>query len=618
MKTTRLVQGIVILTVLSGIVFGFRHSLEQDQQELLVTEPGATEAVPTDVSQLPLDQAEDAERITHFTSSLIVKGDGTLRVVESIAVHSLDETIHHGIYRDLPTIGSYPSGLRKVYPFTVLGAKRDGQSEPYHVERKPGGIRIYLGDKDVLIPPGDYDYELIYETERQLVFGVDTTDLHWNVTGNDWEFPIDGADAFVYLPPDVESGTISFEAATGPRGASERDWTARIERDPDTKLPFLHYQTTNPLTSGEGLTVSASWPAGSVLASTPSDERWWLLWDNAGLGLLALGVLGLLIYFVRAWWQLGRDPQPGTLVPQYEPPAGFSPGLANYLIHAQRDSYGMGGAELLTSIIVRLAQRGALTIQEQAPAGLGATVRRALRRRPEYTLIKQSLPRNLAPEEELVYRQLFSKHRLSVDLADRTPAFKSRMESLRTGVQTTVRRQIIPRYFVTNARPSMLGCLGSIALLSGVAVLFGGPAWLLSDLVGLQLLFGLTVILLVGSLLVPRYTAEGRRALDHLLGFRWFLSVTERDRLNFHHPPERTPELFERLLPYAIALGVGHAWAEQFQTVLAAAHYQPAWYVGSGGGSFSASALSGSLASSLSASVSASSSSGGGGGGGGW
>jgi uncharacterized membrane protein YgcG len=55
-----------------------------------------------------------------------------------------------------------------------------------------------------------------------------------------------------------------------------------------------------------------------------------------------------------------------------------------------------------------------------------------------------------------------------------------------------------------------------------------------------------------------------------------------RDRLNFDNPPKETPELFERFLPYAIALDVENAWAKRFAGVLAAAAASgaavAAWY----------------------------------------
>jgi uncharacterized membrane protein len=45
--------------------------------------------------------------------------------------------------------------------------------------------------------------------------------------------------------------------------------------------------------------------------------------------------------------------------------------------------------------------------------------------------------------------------------------------------------------------------------------------------------------------------------------------------------PEDTPEQFERMLPFAIALGVEREWAARFEEVLAASNYSPGWYSGS-------------------------------------
>ncbi|MFZ4682406.1 MAG: DUF2207 family protein, partial [Terrimicrobiaceae bacterium] len=134
--------------------------------------------------------------------------------------------------------------------------------------------------------------------------------------------------------------------------------------------------------------------------------------------------------------------------------------------------------------------------------------------------------------------------------------------------------------------------------------------------------------------LLKRPTAEGRAALDQIEGFRRYLSVAEEDRLNLENPPERTPQLFEKFLPYALALGVQQRWAEQFSGVLGAAQYQPEWYSGGSMRNFQAAGFAAGLASSLVSSVSASSSApgsssgsggggssgggGGGGGGGGW
>ena len=48
-------------------------------------------------------------------------------------------------------------------------------------------------------------------------------------------------------------------------------------------------------------------------------------------------------------------------------------------------------------------------------------------------------------------------------------------------------------------------------------------------------------------------TQDGRQVMDRIAGFQRYLSITEEDRLETLHPPEKTPELFERFLPHAIA-----------------------------------------------------------------
>ena len=76
----------------------------------------------------------------------------------------------------------------------------------------------------------------------------------------------------------------------------------------------------------------------------------------------------------------------------------------------------------------------------------------------------------------------------------------------------------------------------------------------------------------------------GQKLLDQIEGFRLYLSTAEEERLKVLHPPEKTPELFERYLPYALALDCENEWNAKFAAVLAAAAAAgaaaPAWYSG--------------------------------------
>ena len=53
--------------------------------------------------------------------------------------------------------------------------------------------------------------------------------------------------------------------------------------------------------------------------------------------------------------------------------------------------------------------------------------------------------------------------------------------------------------------------------------------------------------------------------------------MAEKERIKFHNAPEKTPQLFEKHLPYAMVLGVEKKWAKQFENIYTA---PPSWYEG--------------------------------------
>ncbi len=120
-------------------------------------------------------------------------------------------------------------------------------------------------------------------------------------------------------------------------------------------------------------------------------------------------------------------------------------------------------------------------------------------------------------------------------------------------------------------------------------------------------------------------TLSGRQVMDQVEGFKMYMAVAEQDRLQALNPPEKTPELFEKYLPYALALDVENEWSEQFAEVLARAQvegrpYAPVWYQGSSWNNLGASSFSDSLGAAFAGAIAASamapgSSSGSGGGG---
>lgn len=139
----------------------------------------------------------------------------------------------------------------------------------------------------------------------------------------------------------------------------------------------------------------------------------------------------------------------------------------------------------------------------------------------------------------------------------------------------------------------------------------------------------LIVLVLINFLfhhLLKAPTHSGRVLLDQIEGFRMFLAAVEKDRNKALITPTPTPDLFEKFLPYAMALNVEKVWSEKFANVLAQASkagatpYTPGWYSGPNWDPLNTSAFATAMGSSFSSAVASSatapgSSSGGGGGG---
>jgi uncharacterized membrane protein len=75
-------------------------------------------------------------------------------------------------------------------------------------------------------------------------------------------------------------------------------------------------------------------------------------------------------------------------------------------------------------------------------------------------------------------------------------------------------------------------------------------------------------------------TPKGSNILSEAEGLKLYMDTAEKERLEMFNPPDETPELFERLLPYALALDVAKTWGNRFEKVLTQAGYKPEWYSG--------------------------------------
>jgi uncharacterized membrane protein YgcG len=606
------------------------------------------------------------ERITNFISDVIVQTNGDLDVTETITIQAEGNQFRRGIFRDFPTSYRRRDGTYVVVGFNVISVTRNGQTDNYTTENISNGVRTKVGNANVFLPRGQHTYVLRYRTTRQVGFFEKFDELYWNATGNGWNFYIDNAEARVTLP---QGATIGQNALyTGAQGDTGKD--ARVIEQTANRIVW---RTTRRLPPQNGLTVAVAWQKGIVSPPSGAQQATYFLQDNLPILAALIGVIGIAFYYLSTWSRVGRDPPAGTIIPLFGPPNDMSPAAVRYMDKLSFDN------RAFTAAIVDLGVKGHISLAE-TPTFSQVTARTG----------GKPLP---AAEEQMRIHLFSGGNSLAL-----TQTNHAVIGGAKTALESKLSEQYNGKMFANNYGWSFLGFAlaliaiatmlfavastkGSDLVAAGMVgtlipcglllvacgvmmagftshkrwngwIITGGILWLVIVGGGLAIIYGLgggvnlnlmipavasyliLTVALFGFYWLKAPSRDGQLIRDQISGFREYLGVAEEDRLNFMNPPKKTPELFEKFLPYAIALDVENAWGKKFAGVLAAAAAAGAagyaWYHGSRdwsrdpagfsnhlGGTVAAAISSASTAPGSSSGSSGGGSSGGGGGGGG-
>lgn len=597
------------------------------------------------------------ERILSFQDRITVDSKGDMRVVENIKFNVTGQTIKHGIYRDFPTTYTNEKGIRFKVGFTVEQVLRNGEVESYKLESLTNGTRVKIGKADTLIESGVHTYTIVYKTNRQIGFYEKFDELYWNVTGNGWDYPIDYADVEVTFPETVRlSDNFYAIAFTGPVGSTERgNASSKVVGGQNANSVYI--ETNKKLLNKEGLTIKIGIPKGHIIPPTKADNFFYFLKDNSLELLSFVLALCLLLYYSILWRKIGKDPAMPAISAHYEAPREYSPAVIRYLNSFSFDN------QTLSAIFVQMAVKKYITITKKTTL---------------YHFDRNiSTPDSVLSEEELlVAKEIFRND--ETHFAVREEDYNIISDSISKAKESVASRFGV-EYFSLNRKVITKGVTVSIICLFCILILQGFPKFATISFTTLWLTLwtaGTTVLLshvykiyktskiqslflgvfslafvagwflgffimvstssytfaVILALIIfthilfykvmPQRTPLGMKIESEIEGFKKFLTMTEKDRMNFHNPPEKTPELFEKFLPYALALGVDNKWANQFTEVFASLDsqghsYSPSWYHGPAGaavGSAFASSFGSSISSSVSSASTPASSSGGGGG----
>jgi uncharacterized membrane protein len=494
-------------------------------------------------------------RIESFQSGIIVMPNGTIDVTESIQAHFIGGP-WHGLYRTIPVEYVTPQGLNYSL---FLDVKRvtdaSGRTLKYESsrERHYRKLKIYVPDAD----NSTQNISIEYTVSDALRFFEDHDELYWNVTGDEWDIPIQSVRARIILP----EGTTNIRANVFTGAYRSRAQNADVEIAGNG----VEVRTREPLHIHEGLTVAVAFDKGFVHEPTAASKLALFFRSNWPLGI----PIAIFVVMFYLWWTRGRDPRLRPIAAQYEPPDRLTPGEVGTLVDNSADMRDV------TASIVDLAVRGYIVIEEhQKDRMLG------LMHDKDYNFIVQKNRAEwtkLKPHEQALLQGLFTSGTVgeSVSMSSLENHFYTSLPGIKSNIFSTL---VADGYY--SRRPdSVRSAYIAAGVVIGFLLVFGGLK--LASSQGMAPLPFLIAGVISGAIIcafgwfMPAHTEQGARALEGVLGFEDFLVHVESDRFNHMI---KTPEMFEKFLPFAMALGVEKNWSKAFQGIMT---QPPQWYRGS-------------------------------------
>lgn len=463
-----------------------------------------------------------ADSIKSISTDIAVTQDGVANFYEKI-LYSFDGQ-RHGIYRKIPYVGQIDEGKYLYFDFALNGVTRGGSEEPAKKVQEGAFQRITIGNPDSRIG-GVQEYGVRYSLSPVVRKDPAGDYITLNVHGTGWDVPAQDVSGHINLP--AGATVLKQECFTGKQGEKNKDCIIIGSSDNQNSVQV---RATKPLPAGEGMTVDLLVQPGSfqegafatISNQKPEMDRgnWpgWLANLKSIMNIVALLIaLGVTAIFIRRSMARQARRKQETVVAQFEAPAELSPGQVGLISDEVADS------REVTAMLIDLARRGHLTIgYEQQKRFFGTKDR--------FLLTSAKSADKLSTAEQTLLQGVFSGG---------------------------------PTIYVDELKPNDM-----VKVVSSVRTQ-------LTDSLKLAGLFAEKQRFLSPQNL----TEKGYDVWAQAEGLKLYLNVAEKDRMKFAEAPDKTPERFTKLLPYAIALGVEKQWAKQFEGI----DIEPAthnWYHG--------------------------------------
>lgn len=510
-----------------------------------------------------------AEKIDTYTVHLKVNQDGTFQVHEDI-LYDFEGMERHGIYRDIPFEYGGEWIPKKINIDNVSVTNEMKVPYNFDIFNENGSKRIKIGDANKLIT-GKKMYSIDYTVKNALLFQEAGDVVEWNAIGTDWSVPIDQAQVEIEVAGGIAPSLEQTQCFQGNFSSTETC----------TKVTPALFRAES-LTPHEGMTVQLQFPAQTF--PRPSSLEKLLTW-LAVLWPFFIPILTFIILFTL-WWKTGRDPKGrGTIIPEFDAPDNLTPAQVGSLVD-EKVSHKDISAE-----IIFLAEQGYIRIVQQEKEGIFGKKKFVLEKLKSEETLKHAF-------DSLLMKSLFAGKEVNesgvlarVSLDDLKYTFSQKYVQVVDSVQKNL---VDEKYFTKNPQTVRVKYTVICCVFAGFVYFlvsrFSGSTNILFLIISIA---ANVLLFVIFAPLMPARTEKGVLAREHILGLKQYLSVAEKDRINFHNAPEKNPQVFEKFLPYAMVLGVEEKWAKYFEDIYR--DMSPSWYVSNSGAHFNALLLTQSL-----------------------
>ena len=533
--------------------------------------------------------AQEAFDIKKYDVDVEVGVNNTLKITEDITVFFNES--RHGIIRKIPYSGSVErlDGTRGRFRAKI---KNIVVNEKSSLSSEEGYKLIKIGDANKLVDGlVNYKISYTYYLGRDKNKGFD--ELYLNIIGTEWDTTIDEVTFNISMPKEYDNEKLGFSiGGYGSFGYNEND------------IEFAQFsnnisgKTKIQLDNYEGLTVRIELP----------DNYFERVDKFAFLNITFISISVLFAVLSLYWWRKHGVDREVVETVEFYPPDGMNSAEVGY-------AYNLTSSDnAIVSLLIYLANKGYLRIEEVDTKG------------KDFKIIKVKDYDGNNENERLFFEGLF-KNKDVVEKDDLEESFykviatikfnleKDRFkysEKKSSGIRLAIVGTSLLTLFCTLIKPFLDGYEIDFVIISSVSVLVmaGLIAFLTAIIKKSALVVSIIILCLsifisysLGNLYLfddkmyfmifmtgfisiiiqfisfaymGKRTVEGAKLLGKLKGFKNFLKLAEKEKLETLVLDD--PSYFYNILPYTYVFGLSDKWIKKFESI---ALSPPDWYTSS-------------------------------------